>query len=167
MPHQIVVELDGPARGRLDAAPYVELIESTLDGEGQGETALTLLLAGDELLWRLNREHRAADEPTDVLSFPGDEGEPMPSPGEATGEAAGEEGAYLGDIAVSVEMAAQQAEEAGLSLEDELRHLVLHGLLHLLGYEHESDEDDAAMRAREEAVLGPEIHVSGGHDLHA
>ena len=61
----------------------------------------------------------------------------------------------------------QQAEEAGLSLEDELRHLVLHGLLHLLGYEHESDEDDAAMRAREEAVLGPEIHVSGGHDLHA
>jgi rRNA maturation RNase YbeY len=163
MPHQVVVELDGPARGRLDAAPYVELIESTLDAEGRLEIALTLLLAGDELLWRLNREHRGADEPTDVLSFPGDEGEPMPSPGAA----AGEEAAYLGDIAVSVEMAAQQAEEAGLSLDDELRHLVLHGLLHLLGYDHESDEDDAAMRAREEVVLGPEIHASGGHDLHA
>ncbi|MEE8422483.1 MAG: rRNA maturation RNase YbeY [Dehalococcoidia bacterium] len=165
MPHEIAVELDGPARGRLDTAPYVELIESTLDAEGRGDTTVALLFAGDELLWRLNREHRGFDEPTDVLSFPGDEGEPVP-PVPSGGPATGEERPYLGDIAVSVEMAAQQAGEAGLSVEDELRHLVLHGLLHLLGYDHETEHGDAVMREREEAMLGPEIHASGGHEAH-
>ena len=156
MPYDVTVELDGPARGQLDAAPYRELCEQVLAAEHVEDVALSLLFAGDELLRRLNREHRDVDEPTDVLSFAGEERELIPAP----------EGGppYLGDIAVSVETAQGQADEAGLTLDEELRHLVLHGLLHLLRYGHETAEEDAAMREREEAVLGPRIHATGGHE---
>jgi probable rRNA maturation factor len=117
------------------------------DGAG-----VTLLLAGDELLQDLNREHRDADEPTDVLSFPASEGESFPGEPEPA--------RYLGDIAVSLPMVRRQVEAAWILPADELQHVVLHGLLHLLGYDHETPEDDARIRAREELVLGPEIHMS-------
>jgi probable rRNA maturation factor len=158
MPYDVTADLDGPARGRIEPAPYVALIESILAAEGIEDGALTLLFAGDALLWRLNREHRGVDAPTDVLSFGDDDDEPMPPDTD--------EPVYVGDIAVSVEMAARQAGDAGLRVEEELRHLVVHGVLHLLGYDHESDDDDAKMSAREESVLGPQIHAGGGHESH-
>ena len=80
------------------------------------------LLTGDETLQRLNREFRAKDEPTDVLSFP------SPSPGGG-----------LGDMAISVDRAREQATAYGHDLSAELRVLLLHGLLHLLGHDHETD----------------------------
>lgn len=164
MAYRVFVELDGPARGRLDAAPFAALCERLLDAEGasDGSTA-ALLIAGDELLWRLNREYRDVDEPTDVLSFPAAEaaGEPAEEPSEEPSDG---DGPYLGDIAVSVDMARRQADEAGLSLDDELRHLVVHGMLHLLGYEHDTTADEVALRAREEALLGAAIHAGRGHD---
>ena len=112
MPYDVTADLDGPARGRIEPATYVALIESVLAAEGIEDGALTLLFAGDELLWRLNREHRDVDAPTDVLSFADDDDEPMPTDaGEST---------YIGDIAVSIEMAARQAGDAGLTVEEEL-----------------------------------------------
>jgi probable rRNA maturation factor len=158
MPHEVGVGLDGPASGQADATAFVELIEGVLSEDGIDEVSVTLLIAGDELLQRLNREHRGVDEPTDVLSFAEESGELLPSP----------EGGprYLGDIAVSIERATVQAEKAGLTLDEELQHLVLHGMLHLLGYDHETDDDDAKMSAREEAVLGAGIHAGGGHEGH-
>jgi probable rRNA maturation factor len=158
VPHDIGVDSEGPAEGKVDAIAFAELIEDVLREDGTDEVSVTLLVAGDGLLQRLNREHRDVDEPTDVLSFAEESGELLPSP----------EGGprYLGDIAVSIERAAVQAEAAGLTLDQELRHLVLHGLLHLLGYDHETDEDDAQMQAREEAVLGAAIHAEGGHAAH-
>ena len=156
MPYDVTAELDGPARGRLYAAPFVELCERTLAGEGVEDCAVGLLFAGDELLWRLNREHRGFDQPTDVLSFPAGEEEPPTTAEEAP--------SYLGDIAISVDAARRQAADAGLTLDEELRHLVLHGLLHLLGYDHETDEAGAAMSEREEAVLGSRIHATRGHE---
>jgi len=157
-PYEVTAELDGPARGALDAASFVEMCEQVLAAEGVQNAGLGLLFAGDELLRRLNREHRELDEPADVLSFPGEVSGPDPAP----------EGGplYLGDIAVSVEIAARQAAGAGLTLDQELRHLVLHGLLHLLDYGHSTDEQEAAMREREEAVLGPGIHLVAGGDAH-
>ena len=121
-------------------------------------SALGLLFAGDEMLWRLNREHRGIDEPTDVLSFPDEGRERAPSP----------EGGprYLGDIAVSFETVGRQAAAAGLTLDQELRHVILHGLLHLLGYDHETVRAEAVMRRREEALLGPRIHLDGGAHKH-
>ena len=85
-----------------------------------GEVAL--VLAGDRMLHRLNRAYRGKDRPTDVLSFPGEGGE-----------------AGLGDVVISVETAKRNARSAGRTLARELDVLALHGFLHVLGYDHETD----------------------------
>lgn len=102
---------------------------------------LTLLLTNDEHLHELNRAFRGEDKPTDVLSF-AYEGPTGP-------EMAG----YRGDIAISVETARQQAETAGHSLLAELRLLTVHGVLHLLGYDHDEPAAQAEMWAAQNAIL--------------
>jgi probable rRNA maturation factor len=87
------------------------------------EGELSLVFGGDRLLRRLNREFRGKDRPTDVLSFPG---------------GGGEEG--LGDVVISVETAGRNARARGRTLLHELDVLALHGLLHLLGHDHETDD---------------------------
>ena len=87
----------------------------------RGEVAV--VLAGDRLLHRLNRDYRGKDRPTDVLSFPGDGGE-----------------GGLGDVVISVQTAARNARELGRTLARELDVLALHGFLHVLGYDHEADD---------------------------
>ncbi|MCY4640652.1 MAG: rRNA maturation RNase YbeY [Chloroflexi bacterium] len=159
--HELAIELDGalPAelRGAAEAAGLRELLGALLDEEGVGRAALSLRLCDDLVLRELNRSFRGIDEPTDVLSFPLEEeaqpgGVPFPTP-------AGErEARELGDIAISVERAALQARQAGRPLSLELRHLALHGALHLLGHDHESPAGERALRAREERHLGAAIH---------
>ena len=83
---------------------------------------MSLVLAGDGLLHRLNREYRGKDRPTDVLSFPGEGGE-----------------AGLGDVVISVQTAERNARSGGRTLARELDVLALHGFLHVLGYDHETD----------------------------
>ncbi len=94
------------------------------------EGELALVLSGDRLLRRLNRDYRGQDRPTDVLSFPGPGGE-----------------AGLGDIVISVETARRNARGLGRTLLQELDVLALHGFLHLLGHDHETD--DGAMERLE------------------
>lgn len=89
-----------------------------------GATSLGVRLADDAALRRANRRYRARDRPTDVLSFAGAENP---------------EGRHLGDILVSLPKARSQARRLGHSLERELRELLLHGLLHCLGHDHERD----------------------------
>jgi probable rRNA maturation factor len=84
--------------------------------------SVTIAIVPDDRVQSLNRRFRRMDKPTDVLSFP-----------------AGERG-YLGDVVIAAGVAARQAREAGHSLQTELRILALHGLLHLLGYDHETDD---------------------------
>lgn len=109
------------------------------------EAELALVLSDDPHLQDLNRSFRGQDKPTDVLSFPADPADP------AT-QTAGEP-PYLGDIIISVPRAAAQAQAAGQPLADELRLLAVHGLLHLLGYEDETEAGAEAMR-RMELALG-------------
>ena len=85
--------------------------------------AVCVVLAGDGLLRRLNRDYRGKDRPTDVLSFPGDGGE-----------------SGLGDVVISVATAERNARGLGRTLLQELDVLALHGFLHLLGYDHETDD---------------------------
>lgn len=85
------------------------------------------LMTGDAEIQALNKKFRRKDYPTDVLSFPDTT---PPLPGAAR---------YLGDLAISIQRARAQAKEFGISLEDELRILMLHGVLHLTGLDHESD----------------------------
>lgn len=164
MAYDILVELDETlAAGEAEALDLDALRTSAhavLAGAAvEDEAAVTVLLGGPALLQELNREHRGIDEPTDVLSFPADEGEPFPG--------APDEPRYLGDIAVSVATVGENARAASIDASLELRHVVVHGLLHLLGYDHETPEEEAEMRAREEAVLGPEVHAGREGESHS
>lgn len=155
MPYALNVEVDDAVAARVDEAALTAMLDRVLAEDGVDEGAeLAVVLSDDPLLRELNLRHRQVDAPTDVLSFPADEGEAFPAP---EGEPR-----YLGDIVVSVESVERQAAEAGLLASEELAHVVLHGLLHLLGYDHEEAEEEAVMKAREEAVLGAGIHVGRG-----
>jgi probable rRNA maturation factor len=107
----------------------------------------TLVITGDEGIWELNRDYRGVDAPTDVLAF---------SAREEAGDfvAAPEASEYLGDVIVSYPRAVAQAREQGHPAEQELNLLIVHGILHLLGYDHAEEEEKAAMWARQEAILG-------------
>lgn len=117
-----------------------------LHGLGEHEE-VDITIVTDEEIHTLNRDYRNVDRATDVLSFALDEdgGEP-----ELVG---GPEVHLLGDIIISAETAARQAEEFGHGLEREIVYLAVHGLLHLLGYDHMQEEDKAIMRAKEEEAL--------------
>jgi probable rRNA maturation factor len=106
---------------------------------------VSVLLTGDAQIRRLNRQFRRKDKPTDVLSFPAPE-----VPGTTD---------VAGDLAISVETAARQAEDLGHPLAVELQILILHGLLHLAGYDHERD---SGQMARREATLRRRLGLSHG-----
>jgi probable rRNA maturation factor len=119
--------------------------EAVLHQEGVPGQA-TLVITGDERIQELNRVYRGLDEPTDVLSFSAQEG---------SGDfvAAPEASCYLGDVIVSYPRAVAQAADQGHAVEQELNLLIVHGLLHLLGYDHAEEEEKAVMWARQEAIL--------------
>lgn len=157
MPYLLNLEVDDEAEMSVDAGSLTAMVNRVLAEDGiEDGAALAVVLSDDTLLRELNQRHRDTDAPTDVLSFPASEGEATP---DVEGEPP-----YLGDIVVSVESVERQAEEAGLAPAEELAHVVLHGLLHLLGYDHEEPDDEAVMKAREEAILGPTIHA--GREAH-
>jgi probable rRNA maturation factor len=113
---------------RLDAAALAAFLRRLARAMPPGEAdRVALCLVSDPGMRRYNREFRGADRSTDVLAFPGEAG-PLP-----------EGGRHLGDIVVSVPRAAAQAREAGHALGRELRILILHGYLHLLGFDHHAD----------------------------
>ncbi len=111
--------------------PALRRFAQRLGAEAAGGREFCCLIAGDAELARLNRQFRGNDYATDVLSFP-----------------SGDQAGSLGDIAISVDRAAEQAREHGHSLEEEISILMLHGLLHLLGMDHERDRGDMARAER-------------------
>jgi len=111
---------------------------------------ISLLLVDDQEIQSLNNKYRGINHPTDVLSFAMEdeiEGEDIPD------FVVLEENNILGDIVISLETAQKQAEEYGHSLEREVGFLTVHGMLHLLGYDHCTEEESAKMRAQEERIL--------------
>jgi probable rRNA maturation factor len=122
------------------------------EGVTDGEVALTFV--DDARIHELNREYRGIDRPTDVLSFAMQEGdEPdIVFDGLEDGESDPFSG-MLGDIVISLERAKAQSEEYGHSLEREIGFLFVHGFLHLLGYDHQTAEEEAVMFAKQEEIL--------------
>jgi probable rRNA maturation factor len=134
---------------KLDTAPlvaFVEAIGSDIAELENGDFAVAFV--SDRRMKELNRFFRGKDSTTDVLSFPHEADEFVQT---ANFTQAAEGGIpnrdYLGDIVISAEQAARQAKENGLTLENEIKQLILHGLLHLCGYDHETD--DGEMNRRE------------------
>ena len=109
---------------------------------------VSLVLSDDNFIQGLNSQYRQIDRPTNVLAFPGDDLADCLTPHSTSVPA------LLGDVVVAYESAASEAHDENKSLADHLSHLVVHGTLHLLGYDHENEDDAAVMEALEIKVLG-------------
>ncbi|MDP2948167.1 MAG: rRNA maturation RNase YbeY [Chloroflexota bacterium] len=145
--HRIGVQIAPPFRSAVRAPWLRAIARRVLAAESAGPAALGIAITDDVTVRDLNRRYLGLDEPTDVLSFGLSEESDTPfalPPGEA---------APLGEVIISYPTAVQQAEEEGHSVEAELAHLLVHGILHLLGYDHLEREGERAMRRREEEVL--------------
>ena len=121
---------------RIDARRVAILAERTLAVLGRPGATLTVAFVRDRVMRELNRKYRGQDRTTDVLSFPADDGRSDDGGG---GDDVSE---YLGDVAVSTDTANTQAIEAGHTFEREVDELVMHGVLHLCGYDHEIDRGE-------------------------
>ena len=136
----------------------VQALEEAMTDFVQGDVPLSIefVFVDEEEIRRLNRELRNTDKVTDVLSFPSLDdikGEDLYA--EDFPYEIDEEGnLMIGSVAVCVKRAQEQAEEYGHSFERELHYLLVHGIMHCLGYEHMTDEEKAEMREKEEWVLG-------------
>ena len=159
---QVFVSLDEPFGGELDAGWLEGVVRAGLLAAGiDGDAGVSLLITGDETVRALNSEYRGLDETTDVLSFSADH----PGHWEGDGDGPPEHPDHpefvlppgtprpLGEIIVSWPQAERQAVDHSVSPERELAHLVVHGALHLVGYDHLGPEDTARMQALEREAL--------------
>lgn len=121
------------------------VVRHALTREAVPSCEVSILVTDDAGIRELNRSYRQKDQPTDVLSFPQEEDAVFSPDGDAP--------ILLGDIVISLARAQAQAEEYGHSLEREISFLVVHGVLHLLGHDHEASDERERMRRHEEAIL--------------
>jgi len=129
------------AEAVAEAAARAALAEAPEMG---APASVGVILTGDAEQRQLNRTYRGKDSPTNVLSFALTEpGAPLPAGSPV----------LLGDVVLAFETVAREAAEQDKPLADHLRHLVVHGVLHLLGFDHETDTEAAIMEARETAIL--------------
>jgi probable rRNA maturation factor len=124
----------------VDARRLKSVAKKLLREVGEADSALSLSLVDDPQIQELNREHRGKDKPTDVLSFP------LYEAGEAS---RGDGERLLGDVVISIDTARRQAADYDAPLQNELYRLLIHGILHVLGHDHEEPAQRAAMEAEE------------------
>jgi len=153
---EINVLVDPEFEGCLDTGWLEGIAGEALTVAGAAAGAeLGLVIAGGERVRRLNRDYRGRDEPTDVLAFfmlpgPEEESPPFVSPPDGL--------RHLGEVIISYPQAVKQAGERGHSIKRELTILIIHGVLHLLGYDDEEPEPRRLMSAREGEILK---HIEG------
>ena len=118
-------------RRKINAKQLSEFADQALRAIGTARTDATVVFVADAAIKKLNHQFRGKNQATDVLSFPSS-AEPF--------EIADRE--HLGEVVISVQRAAAQAKDNGLSVGNEVKQLILHGLLHLAGYDHETDQGE-------------------------
>lgn len=144
MATSVQVQIDETFAENVSQAWLRSVAQATLEAEGRDTGTLTLVITGDQTIRELNRDYLGIDAPTDVLAFGGEAPDFVNSP---------EAEAYLGDVLISYPQAEAQAFGAGHPIQAELALLVVHGVLHLLGYDHVRLEDKAAMWERQGDIL--------------
>jgi len=145
--HPVSVYVEPGSRGKVEARELRRVARAVMAAEGVAtDVGLEIALATPETVRDLNRLYRGRDEATDVLSFAAREVEGgfVEAPGEA---------ASLGEVVVCAEVAEQQAASHGRQLRAEVAHLLVHGLLHILGYDHDDPAGAERMTGREDALL--------------
>lgn len=143
--HDILVSIESDFARRVQADWLTGIARITLEHEDVGDCQLSVAVTTDAEIRALNRRYASEDKPTDVLAFSQEEGEALvPAPDELR---------QLGDVVISLETAERQASEAGHDLDAEMAHLLAHGVLHLLGYDHAAPDEEREMREHERAVL--------------
>jgi probable rRNA maturation factor len=143
--YEISVQVDGAYASRLSDDWLADVARAALASEDVPEAQLGVVITDDEIVRDLNRRFAGEDETTDVLSFSLREGEAF--------AALSGEPEPLGEVIIALPVAERQAREAGHPLEREVAHLLVHGVLHLLGYDHAEPEEEQLMRAKEQALL--------------
>lgn len=123
----------------VDAAGVRRVVRTLLTALGESRSSVSISFVRDAEMQQLNREYRGKDRTTDVLSFSLVEGEAAPPGGER----------MLGDVVISVDAARRQADDYDAPLSREIERLLIHGMLHLLGYDHQRSGERARMVAQE------------------
>jgi probable rRNA maturation factor len=137
----MAVEIDNRTSQHLDEDALAALVDGVLEDQGATDAEVAIIFVDPDAMRALNREYRGRDEVTDVLAFPIDERDELP-----TGMPR-----LLGDVVICLERCAEQAAEQGHTPGAELLVLSVHGVLHLLGYDHETD--DGVMLAVQDTLL--------------
>ena len=142
--HSVLVSLDEQVRAAIDSERLERLASAVMEREGLPPGEVSVLITDDEMVRRLNREYGGEDTPTDVLAFSLTEGEEFASPDDVL---------RLGEVIISYPTARRQADDADRPVRDEIEHLLVHGVLHLLGYDHAEPAEEERMRGREHELL--------------
>jgi probable rRNA maturation factor len=150
MLEEIEIFVEEKFRGVVDGGWVKKIVRQVLKAEGIAPPyEVSLVFTDSETVKQLNRDYRGVDEPTDVLAF-----SMLPQKGADSSFALPPDGVTrLGEVIISYPQAVAQAKEQGHSPERELALLVIHGMLHLLGYDHEEPEEESEMREREKELL--------------
>jgi len=151
-PLKLGIQIDRKFARHLRKEWLQQVVEQSLNVQGiNSEVELGLLITDDETVRKLNQEYRGVDETTDVLSFalterrPGDDSPPFVTPPDGI--------LRLGEVIISYPQTVRQAEENQQKVGKELALLIIHGVLHLLGYEHDEPVREKEMRELEERIL--------------
>ena len=136
---EITVDIDEQFAPEVAEETLTAAISAVLTHASIGNAGVAVVVTDNDYVQQLNRDYRGVDAPTDVLSFAAQEGEEMDR--------------YLGDLILAYPYAAAQAARYGYPMQIEMQLLVVHGCLHLLGYDHDTDEAQAEMWAAQHAIL--------------
>jgi probable rRNA maturation factor len=138
----VTIQIKRNVKLPVDKSILLQAARTTLESTGSAEnSAVSIVIGNDDLLHKLNQQYRQVDAPTDVLSFPSGEVDPDTSE------------IYLGDVVISLPRAREQASAEGHPIVEELQLLVVHGILHLLGYDHEETKDKKRMQITQDKIL--------------
>ena len=146
----VVFAADEQSSHPVDTIRWIRLAEAVLAAEGvRGDTEVSLLFVDEDAIADLNSRFLGREGPTDVLAFPMEEGTIDPGPNDLSGG----EPTLLGDVVLCPEVAEKQAVTAGHSTADELHLLTVHGVLHLLGYDHAEPDEEREMFSLQAKLL--------------
>ncbi len=144
---RVHLQVAEPFEDLVDKDALISAAIETLESEGRTEGEMTVLVTDDETVRELNRRYRGVDSPTDVLSFQSEGGEQeqfVSPPGFEK---------YLGDVVIAYPFTAAQARDAGRPVERDLLLMVIHGTLHLLGYDHATPAEESVMWKKQDEIL--------------